>query len=118
MSIKDLYAQASMRHRGGQLMEAEQLYRQILAADPKNFAAQHMLGVLAAQAGRTDEALEMIASALTINPGDARALVHYGNVLTLKGRFDEAAASYDLALAIKPDADVFKSRGHALQGAR
>ena len=76
-----------------------------------------MLGVLAAQAGRTDEALEMIALALTINPGDARALVNYGNVLTLKGRFDEAVASYDLALAIKPDADVFKSRGHALQGA-
>lgn len=117
MSIEDLYAQASMRHRGGQLIEAEQLYRQILAADPKSFAAQHMLGVLAAQAGRTDEALEMIASALTINPGDARALVNYGNVLTLKGRFDEAVASYDLALAIKPDADVFKSRGQALQGA-
>ncbi len=117
MSVKDLYTQASMRHRDGQLMEAERLYRQILAADPASFAARHMLGVLAAQAGRTDEALEMIAAALTINPRDAGALVNYGNVLSMKGRFDEAVASYDHALSVRPDADVFKSRGLALQGA-
>jgi predicted O-linked N-acetylglucosamine transferase (SPINDLY family) len=117
MSSKDLYSHASALHRGGRLAEAEQLYRQILAADPANFSAQHMLGVLAAQTGRTDEALERIAAALNINPGDARARVNYGNVLSLKGRFAEAVASYDHALAVRPDADVLRSRGHALQGA-
>jgi predicted O-linked N-acetylglucosamine transferase (SPINDLY family) len=118
MSMKDLYAQANDRHRSGRLAEAEQLYRRILHADPASFAAQHMLGVLAAQTGRIDEALDMIGAALKINPRDAGALVNYGNVLCLKGRFAEAAESYDRALAIRPDADVFKSRGHALQGAR
>jgi predicted O-linked N-acetylglucosamine transferase (SPINDLY family) len=117
MSIKDLYAQANDRHRSGRLAEAEQLYRRILAADPASFAAQHMLGVLAAQAGRTDEALELIGAALKIDPRNAGALVNYGNVLCLKCRFAEAVASYDRALAIRPDADLFKSRGHALQGA-
>src|SRR5215471_1715811 len=117
MSIKDLYAQANDRHRSGRLAEAEQLYRRILAADPASFAAQHMLGVLAAQTGRTDEALEKIGAALRMNPRDVGALVNYGNVLCLKGQFAEAAASYDRALAIRPDADLFKSRGHALQGA-
>jgi predicted O-linked N-acetylglucosamine transferase (SPINDLY family) len=115
MSIKDLYAQANDRHRSGRLAEAEQLYRRILAADPASFAAQHMLGVLAARAGRTDEALEKIGAALMINPRDAGALVNYGNVLCLKGRFAEAAASYGRALAIRPEADVFTSSGHALQ---
>jgi tetratricopeptide (TPR) repeat protein len=117
MSIKDLYAQANDQHRSGRLAEAEQSYHRILAIDPASFAAQHMLGVLAAQAGRIDEALEKIGAALKINPRDAGALVNYGNVLCLKGQFAEAAASFDRALAIRPDADVFKSRGHALQGA-
>jgi predicted O-linked N-acetylglucosamine transferase (SPINDLY family) len=117
MSSKDPYSQASALHRSGRLAEAEQLYRQILADDPANFSAQHMLGVLAAQTGRTEEALERIAAALKTNPGDAGALVNYGNVLSLKGRFAEAVASYDRVLAIRPDADVLRGRGHALQGA-
>jgi len=61
--------------------------------------------------------LELIAGALARNPDDAGALVNFGNVLCLKGRFEEAAASYERALSLRPDADVFKSRGHALQGA-
>ena len=117
MPNKDLFAQAATLHRSGKLAEAETLYRQVLAADPAHFSARHMLGVLAAQAGREDEALELIAGALAHKPDDPGALVNYGNVLCLKGRFEEAAASYDRALAGRPDADVFKSRGHALQGA-
>src|ERR1700722_8604015 len=116
MSIKDLYGQASAFHRSGRLAEAEELYRQILAADPASFIAQHMLGVLAAQTGRTDDALERIAAALKINPGDAGALVNYANVLSLKGRFAEAVANYDRALAVRSDADAFRGHGHALQG--
>ncbi len=115
--IKDLYAQAHACHRSGNLAQAETLYGRILAADPAHFPARHMLGVLAAQAGRVDEALELIAGALARNPDDAGALVNFGNVLCLKGRFEEAAASYERALSLRPDADVFKSRGHALQGA-
>jgi predicted O-linked N-acetylglucosamine transferase (SPINDLY family) len=115
MSINDLYGQASALHRSGRLAQAEQLYRQVLAADPASFAAQHMLGVLAAQSGRLDEALALIAAALAINPGDAGALVNYGNVLSLKGRAAEAVESYDRALAIRPDGEVLRNRGHALQ---
>ncbi|HEX4177189.1 MAG TPA: tetratricopeptide repeat protein, partial [Rhizomicrobium sp.] len=115
-ATKDLYDQASALHRGGRLAEAEQVYRQILAADFESFAAQHMLGVLAAQTGRHDEALERIAAAVKINPGDAGALVNLANVLSLKGRFAEAVAHYDRALALRPDPDALRGRGHALQG--
>jgi protein O-GlcNAc transferase len=116
MSIKDLYGQASAAHRGGRLAEAEQLYRHILAVDPSSFVAQHMLGVLAAQNGRLDDALEAIVAALQLNQRDAGALINHGNVLSLKGRFAEAVASYDRALALRPDADALRGRGHALQG--
>ena len=60
----------------------------------------------------------MIGSALKLNPRDAGALVNYGNVLNLLGRHDEAVASYDRALAIKPDAETWNNRGNALQGNR
>ena len=46
-----------------------------------------MLGVLAAQVGRVDDALEQIAAALKIKPGDFGALVNYGNVLSLQRPF-------------------------------
>lgn len=115
-ATKDVYGHASTLHRSGRLAEAELAYRQILAADPASFVAQHMLGVLAAQTGRHDEALERIAAALKIHPGDAAARVNLANVLSLKGRFAEAVAHYDQALALRPDPDVWHGRGHALQG--
>ncbi len=116
MPSGDLYGQAASLHQRGQLAEAESLYLQILAGAPQAFAPRHMLGVLRAQQGRIEEARTLIAAALQENPKDAGALVNYGNVLTLLGRFVEAVASYDRALAIAPDADTLTNRGNALQG--
>ncbi|MEY4965886.1 MAG: hypothetical protein RL274_1469 [Pseudomonadota bacterium] len=116
MPSGDLYGQAASLHQRGQLAEAESLYLQILAGAPQAFAPLHMLGVLRAQQGRIEEARTLIAAALQTNPNDAGALVNYGNVLTLLGRFGEAVASYDRALAIAPDADTLTNRGNALQG--
>jgi predicted O-linked N-acetylglucosamine transferase (SPINDLY family) len=113
--VQDLYASAVAAHRQGNLAEAERLYFQILSADANAFAPRHMLGVLRAQQGRLDEAEAMIAGALKSNPRDMRALVNYGNVLNLLGRFKQAIESYDRALAIAPDAETLNNRGNALQ---
>ena len=44
--------QTAMQHqRAGRLAQAEQLYRQVLASDPQQPVALHMLGVLAHMAG-------------------------------------------------------------------
>jgi predicted O-linked N-acetylglucosamine transferase (SPINDLY family) len=116
MASHPLFSQAMALHQRGQLAEAESLYRRLLAAEPEAFAPRHMLGVLMAQQGRFAEAQEMIAGALKVSPRDAGALVNYGNVLNLLKRHDEAVASYDRALAIKPDAETWNNRGYALQG--
>jgi predicted O-linked N-acetylglucosamine transferase (SPINDLY family) len=116
MASHPLFSQAMALHQRGQLAEAEILYRRLLAAEPEAFAPRHMLGVLMAQQGRLAEAQEMIGSALKANPHDAGALVNYGNVLNLLRHHDEAVASYDRALAIKPDAETWNNRGNALQG--
>ncbi len=51
------FQQALRLHRAGRLAEAEQFYRQILAAVPNHADSLHMLGVLALQSGRPAEAL-------------------------------------------------------------
>ena len=63
--------QAVALHRSGRLAEAESLYLQALAGDPRDFTARHLLGVLRAQLGRMDEALADITAALVIRPGMA-----------------------------------------------
>ncbi len=114
--LRDLYGQAAALLQRGRLAEAEGLYLHIMAAEPQAFAPRHMLGVIWAQQGRLDEAQAMIGEALKRNPRDAGALVNYGNVLNLLGRFGEAIASYDRALVIAPDAQTWNNRGNASLG--
>jgi predicted O-linked N-acetylglucosamine transferase (SPINDLY family) len=114
-SLQELQGQAGALHRQGRLADAEARYRQILVADPANFAARHMLGVLCAQQNRLTEAEEMLAAALAQKPDDVGALTNYGNVLSMLDRFADAVACYDRALVSRPDADVFNNRGNALQ---
>jgi predicted O-linked N-acetylglucosamine transferase (SPINDLY family) len=114
-SAQGLFAQGLALHQRGQLREAEMFYRQALAADPGDFPALNMLGVLKAQTGAAVEGLALLERALALRPGHAGALVNAGNVLSMLGRFEEAVGTYDRALAVRPDADSFLNRGYALQ---
>ena len=61
---------AAMAHqRRGQYAQAEQLYRQVLSAEPTQPMALQMLGVLAHMAGQGEMALELIRSAIHHAPG-------------------------------------------------
>jgi hypothetical protein len=46
-----IFNQAVQAHQSGKLSEAESLYRQIIAQDPKNFDALHMLGIVCSSTG-------------------------------------------------------------------
>ena len=102
-------------HQNGMLTDAEQLYRQILAIAPADFAVRHLLGVIFFQRGQNAEALELIGAALKSRPHDAEALTNYGLVLQSLQRFDEALAQYGKAVAAKPDyALAWNNRGNLL----
>ncbi|HVV26624.1 MAG TPA: tetratricopeptide repeat protein [Rhizomicrobium sp.] len=103
-------------HQTGNLAAAEKLYLQLMAAEPREAASRHLLGVVRAQQGRPGEALELIGAALKIAPDTPEILSNYGNVLSTLGRFDEALASYDRALRARPDyAAAWSKRGQALR---
>ncbi len=115
MNAALLYQQAVRFHTQGALGQAEQLYLQIIQTHQDSFSARHALGVLRLQQDRTTEALQLIASALQINPHAAEALSNYGLALHALGRFDEALASFDSALAVMPGlAESWVSRGVTL----
>lgn len=92
--------QAMQWHGSGRFDEAEAAYRGVLAAEPAQPDALHLLGILMAQRGRHDEAARLIAAAIAANPHEAMFHNNYGNVCTERGRYDEAEASYLRALQL------------------
>ena len=69
-----LMSEALYLHRRGQLTQAETLYREILAASPRDIAALQSLAVVTLQQQRFEEADRLIAAALAIKPDNAEAL--------------------------------------------
>jgi tetratricopeptide (TPR) repeat protein len=113
--ITDTLRRATAHHQRGQLGEAEQLYRQVLTRQPKNFDALHLFGVLMHQRGMSIEALALIREALKSNDQSAAALSNQAIVLAALERPDDALVSYDRAIALKPDfAEALNSRGNLL----
>jgi tetratricopeptide (TPR) repeat protein len=114
-AVTDTLRRATAHHQRGQLGEAEQLYRQVLTRQPKNFDALHLFGVLMHQRGMSLEALALIREALKANERSAAALSNQAIVLAALDRTDDALVSYDRAIALKPDfAEALNSRGNVL----
>jgi tetratricopeptide (TPR) repeat protein len=108
--------QAVSLHQAGRLDEAERIYRTVLAAEPRNFNALHLLGVACHNQGRAAEAIELIEAALRLDPAVADAHGNLGNALRSLGRLEAAEASYRTALRLGPDlAELHFGLGHVLR---
>ena len=99
----DRLHQALALHRQGQLAPAQTIYQEILRRQPRHFDALHMLGVMAAQRGDAARAVELIAAAIAVDPGNAAAHVNRGLALKELGRLREALASLQRAIALRSD---------------
>src|SRR5579871_420493 len=88
------FLQAVQLHRAGNLAEAERLYRQILAQDPRHHETLHMLGVLAHQAGQNVAGEELIRQAIALKPAIAGYHGNLGTVLSAQGKGEEAIAAF------------------------
>ena len=61
------------QHQQGKLAEAESLYRQILAQNPEDVNALHLLGLVHYQRGDHGSAIAFIEQALAVKPDFAMA---------------------------------------------
>jgi tetratricopeptide (TPR) repeat protein len=137
-ALDPLFGHALTLHQTGRLTEAHQLYLQLLERYPGDAEIMHLMGVLAGQNGRHDDAARLIRAALARTPGvalfyrnlasslesaghaaeAAEAWNDCGNLLQQAEQFGEALGFYDKALALVPGHfGALSNRGAALSKA-
>jgi predicted TPR repeat methyltransferase len=102
LTLDEAVAVAILLQKRDQLVEAGELYRRVLEADPHHPDALHFAGVLAHQQGRHDEAVALIERSLVAVPDRADCYSNLGIVFQSTGRFDDAIAAYERAIALDP----------------
>jgi predicted O-linked N-acetylglucosamine transferase (SPINDLY family) len=103
MTIQQAFDLAMQQQRGGNLGQAEAIYRQILAHQPDHAASNHMLGVIAMHTGKLDVAVDFLRQALAFNPTIAETYCELGNIFAGTGRAEQAIAFYRKSLSLQPD---------------
>ena len=111
-----LLQQAVQLQQQGQLLPAQALYRQVLALNPRQFDALHLLGLIARQQGDAAAAIDLIGQALAVDPGQPKAHANLGVALLDAGRAQDALDSHERAIALQADyAMAWSNRGNALR---
>jgi protein O-GlcNAc transferase len=90
-------------HQRGDLRAAAAAYRRILSIDPRDFAANQLLGAIELQNGRPDVAVTMLALAVEVNDTDPDAHSNLAAAYKALGRTRQALVHYQHALQLKPD---------------
>ena len=87
----------------GQIGNAIELYRDILADSPRNVKARNNLGVLYDELDHPELALEQFEAAEGIDPQNVEVLINYGSALGVLARYGEAEHLLLRAVAIDPN---------------
>jgi len=117
-SPEALLAAGMELHRAGDLARAAEIYGRVLAAVPDHPDALHLLGVVALQQDRLEDAIRSISAAIAANPATAAYHANLGNAWRKGGVLDRAVACFDRALALDPAFLAARfSRGLARQAA-
>jgi len=93
---------AVAEHRAGRLAEAQKLYKQILAAEPRHLDAQRLLGLAVAGLGDHPQAEQLIRAALKSHPRSAEAWNDLAGVYAEMGKNDQALEAYRKAIDLRP----------------
>jgi tetratricopeptide (TPR) repeat protein len=103
MDLAQALQLATDHYHAGRLADAEVVCRQILAANPNQPEALHLLGVIAQRTGHPDAAIQLIHQATQLRPHWAEAHNNLGNVYCDMGMLDAAVLSYRRAIRVMPD---------------
>ncbi|HTV48193.1 MAG TPA: tetratricopeptide repeat protein [Phycisphaerae bacterium] len=103
LTIQQAFDLALRYHQAGKLAEAEAIYRQLVAQQPDNADALHLLGAVAHQMGNNQLALELMERSIAINPSASFFHNNLGLVLKSLGHLERAQKSFCTAIDLKPD---------------
>lgn len=113
--IVSLLGLAKRLTRANRLGKAESVCLQIVELDRGHAESWGLLGAIALQRGRIDDAAVMSSKAVNLNPNLSDAFYNLGIALKTKGEINEAISSYERALALKPEyVDALVNLGSAL----
>jgi len=101
--MQDDLATAVELHKAGRLDLAVGHYEAVLAHDPENAAALHLLGVLNHQRGDQGRAIELISRAITLRPSFPAFHANLAEAYRALGKFDRAAGCCRTALGLAPE---------------
>ena len=95
-------------HRRGKIAEAERVYIEMLRYEPQHFIALRLLGLITLQRNKTalrylENELTTYDRAIARKPNDANGYASRGRVLMKLERYEDALASFKVAMALKPD---------------
>jgi tetratricopeptide (TPR) repeat protein len=90
-------------HRRGALDDAARAYRVVLAEDPHQADALHLLGVIAHQQGDSARAAELIQRAVGLRPSVAAFHANLAEAYRALGQLDRAAGCCRTALRLNPE---------------
>jgi predicted O-linked N-acetylglucosamine transferase (SPINDLY family) len=115
-TLAEAMAVAVRHQQAGNLQTAEQMYRMILGVDPQHADALHMLGVLASQVGRPQEAIALMEQSLAVRPDVPFFHANLGLVYQAVGNLEGAVAQQRRAIELDPQfAEAHNNLGNALR---
>lgn len=106
-------------HQQGRVVDAERVYRQVLAQESNNANAWCYLGIALHDQRQYPQAVQAYRRAIELNPKFPIALNNLGNTLRYTGDIEQADRCFQQAIDLKPDYfNAYKNRGtlHAWNG--
>ena len=102
--------QALAHHQANRLKEADMIYQRLRAAEPKNFDALHLSGLVAYQQGRFSAAAALLGRALQLKPKSALCAMRLGMTSNALGDF--ILSERHLRAALKLDSSLAEAWCH------
>jgi tetratricopeptide (TPR) repeat protein len=115
VTLAEAMAIAVGHHQAGRLAEAEGIYRQILAQNPRQADALQLLGTLLGQKGDLRGGEDLIRKSIAIQPDGASAYFNLGEFCRRMGRPGEALAVIIEGMRYRPNATAYDNMAAALR---
>ncbi|MEI8195557.1 MAG: tetratricopeptide repeat protein [Phycisphaerae bacterium] len=93
---------ARQHFAAGRWSAAEDLAQRVLAANPREAAALHLLGLIASRTQRSETAITLLRRAVEITPENSALLQDLATLYQTQKRTQEALGAYRQAIALEP----------------